>query len=169
MSADTVIYNVHLATCCPADTTPSAVLRDASLAMAAGRIVHVGRATDAPAAAEQIDGNGAWLTPGFIDCHTHLVYGGNRAVEFAERLRGVPYEEIARRGGGLLSTVSATRTADEQSLFDQSLPRLLALAQEGVTTIEIKSGYGLDVENEIKMLSVARQLGRATGLHNANT
>lgn len=169
MSADTVIYNVHLATCSPAETVPSAVLRDASLAITAGRIVSVGSATAAPPGVEEIDAGGAWLTPGLIDCHTHLVYGGNRALEFAERLRGVPYEEIARRGGGILSTVAATRAADEQQLFDQSLPRLLTLAREGVTTVEVKSGYGLNVDNELKMLRVARRLGEETGLHIVTT
>jgi imidazolonepropionase len=100
-----------------------------------------------------------WITPGLIDCHTHLVYGGNRADEFALRLAGASYEEIARRGGGIISTVNATRSADEDSLFAQSAPRLQALLAEGVTTVEIKSGYGLDLESERKILRVARRLG----------
>ena len=100
-----------------------------------------------------------WITPGLIDCHTHLVYGGNRADEFALRLAGASYEEIARRGGGIVSTVWATRAADEESLFTQAARRLEALLAEGVTTIEIKSGYGLDLTTERKILRVARRLG----------
>lgn len=104
-------------------------------------------------------GRGGVMTPGLIDCHTHLVYGGNRAAEFAQRLEGVAYEEIARRGGGILSTVRATRAADEESLLQQALPRLDALLADGVTTLEVKSGYGLTVDDELKMLRVARRLG----------
>ncbi|MBW2584579.1 MAG: imidazolonepropionase, partial [Deltaproteobacteria bacterium] len=100
-----------------------------------------------------------WVTPGLVDCHTHLVYGGSRAREFELRLQGATYEEIARQGGGIRSTVTATRQADEESLLNQSIPRLVALMQEGVTTVEIKSGYGLDLETEIRMLRVARKLG----------
>ncbi len=105
------------------------------------------------------DGKSCWITPGLVDCHTHLVYAGSRAREFELRLQGATYEEIARQGGGIRSTVSDTRQADEQSLFAQSAPRLQALIQEGVTTVEIKSGYGLDLETELRMLQVARQLG----------
>ena len=105
------------------------------------------------------DLHGAWVTPGLVDCHTHLVYGGQRADEFAQRLAGVSYEEIARQGGGIVSTVRATRAADEDSLFRQSAARLEPLLAEGVTAIEIKSGYGLDLASERKMLRVARQLG----------
>jgi len=101
------------------------------------------------------------VTPGLIDCHTHLVFAGNRAGEYAERLRGKTYEEIARAGGGILSTMRAVRAASEPRLFDESAPRLAALLAEGVTTIEIKSGYGLTLEDERKMLRVARDLGRA--------
>jgi imidazolonepropionase len=99
------------------------------------------------------------LTPALIDCHTHLVYGGSRATEFELRLKGASYEEISRSGGGILSTVTATRTATEEELFSQSLPRFDALLAEGVGTVEIKSGYGLDLETEIIMLRVARKLG----------
>jgi len=109
--------------------------------------------------AEHHDVAGQWVTPGLIDCHTHLVYAGNRADEFALRLAGASYEEIACRGGGILSTVNATRAADEETLFRQSSRRLEALLAEGVTTIEIKSGYGLDIATERKILRVARRLG----------
>ena len=109
--------------------------------------------------AEIIDCKGRLVTPGFIDCHTHLVYGGDRADEFEQRLEGLSYTEIAQRGGGIRSTVAATRAASESELMVQVKSRLVQLMVEGVTTIEIKSGYGLDCENEIKMLRVARQIG----------
>ncbi|ATG73007.1 imidazolonepropionase [Zobellella denitrificans] len=109
---------------------------------------------------ELIDAEGRLLTPGLVDCHTHLVYGGNRAGEFEARLEGKSYEEIARAGGGILSTVRATRAASEDELYAAARPRLEALMADGVTTVEIKSGYGLDVDNELKMLRVARRLGR---------
>jgi imidazolonepropionase len=108
-----------------------------------------------------IVGRGGWMTPGWVDCHTHLVFAGSRAQEFEQRLQGVPYEQIAREGGGILSTVRATREASEQQLFDLAVPRLQALMSEGVTTIEIKSGYGLTLKDELKILRVARQLGEA--------
>ncbi len=110
-------------------------------------------------AKELIDAKGCLVTPGLIDCHTHLVFAGNRSDEFEQRLNGVAYEEIARNGGGILSTVAATRNASFDELYQQSLPRFLALIREGVTTVEIKSGYGLDFENELKMLKVAKKLG----------
>lgn len=106
-------------------------------------------------------GRGGVMTPGLVDCHTHLVFGGNRADEFEQRLEGADYAEIARRGGGILSTVRATREASEDALFERALPRLQALIDDGVTCVEIKSGYGLDVANELKMLRVARRLGEA--------
>jgi imidazolonepropionase len=108
---------------------------------------------------DAVDCGGRLLTPGLIDCHTHLVYGGNRAFEFEQRLNGATYADIAKAGGGIMSTVSATRAASEAQLLESALRRLESLLVEGVTTIEIKSGYGLDVETEIKMLRVARQLG----------
>jgi imidazolonepropionase len=107
------------------------------------------------------DLGGAWVTPGLIDCHTHLVFAGTRAGEYAQRLNGASYEDIARAGGGILSSVRALRAASEQQLFDESAPRLASLTAEGVTTVEIKSGYGLTLEDEAKMLRVARALGRA--------
>ena len=130
------------------------------VAAANGRIVYAGPADDAPSfeAEERIDCEGRWITPGLIDCHTHLVYAGNRAGEFEMRLQGATYEEIARAGGGILSTVKATRAASEEELVRASLPRLDALISEGVTTIEIKSGYGLSPEHEMKMLRAMRAL-----------
>lgn len=108
--------------------------------------------------------NGQLITPGLIDCHTHLVYAGNRSTEFEMKLAGVSYAEIAKAGGGILSTVHHTRTASEEELLQQSLPRILALRADGVTTVEIKSGYGLDLASEMKMLRVAKRLGELTGL-----
>jgi imidazolonepropionase len=113
------------------------------------------------APAEVRDLNGAWVTPGLIDCHTHLVFAGTRATEYAQRLEGRTYAEIARSGGGILSTMRAVRAASEQELFDESVPRLQALLAEGVTTIEIKSGYGLTLADEAKMLRVGRSLQRS--------
>jgi imidazolonepropionase len=128
-----------------------------------GRIEWVGEERALPQVhdAEVHDLGGAWVTPGLIDCHTHLVFADNRAPEYAERLRGKSYEEIARAGGGILSTVRAVRAASEEQLFEESAPRLAALMAEGVTSIEIKSGYGLTLADEAKMLRVARALGRA--------
>ena len=125
------------------------------------RIVYAGPESDMPAfsGAETVDCEGRWITPGFIDCHTHLVYGGNRAREFEMRLTGATYEQIAKSGGGIVSTVRQTRGASDESLLQQALPRLDALMAEGVTTIEIKSGYGLDLETEIRLIEAAYQLG----------
>ena len=114
---------------------------------------------------EIIDGQNQWLTPGLIDCHTHLVYGGNRANEWEMRLGGVPYEEIAKQGGGILSSVKATRAASEAELVDTAVCRLNQLVSEGVTTVEIKSGYGLDIDTELKMLRAAKQVGDCCGVH----
>src|SRR5678815_1808039 len=105
------------------------------------------------------DFEGAWATPGLVDCHTHLVYAGSRANEFERRLHGVTYADIAREGGGILATVRATRAADAEALADASRPRLAALAAEGATTVEVKSGYGLDRDTELRQLAVARRLG----------
>ncbi|MDE2336328.1 MAG: imidazolonepropionase, partial [Alphaproteobacteria bacterium] len=115
-------------------------------------------------ARETADGGGKWVTPAFIDCHTHLIYAGNRAAEFEKRLQGASYEEISRAGGGILSTVRATRDATEQELFDLSLRRLKTMLMEGVGTFEIKSGYGLDLETERRMLRVATRLRDETNL-----
>ncbi|WP_296242896.1 MULTISPECIES: imidazolonepropionase [unclassified Psychrobacter] len=115
------------------------------------------------------DVKGNWITPGLIDCHTHIVYAGNRSNEFEARLHGVSYQDIAAQGGGIVSTVSATREASFEALFSQSEKRLLALIKEGVTSVEIKSGYGLDLETERKMLKVARALGEKHGIHISTT
>ncbi|PMR77535.1 imidazolonepropionase [Billgrantia endophytica] len=128
------------------------------------RIAHISTMAgvdEAAAAGCEEMGSGGVMTPGLVDCHTHLVFGGSRADEFEKRLEGVSYEEIARTGGGILSTVNATRAASESELFDAARPRLEALMRDGVTTVEIKSGYGLTVEDELKMLRVARRLGAA--------
>ena len=159
---DSLWVNLHLATM--TDTGPYGMLQDGALALCDGKIAWMGQRNELPAdlksrAVKVYDGEGGWATPGLVDCHTHLVYGGSRAREFELRLQGATYEEIARQGGGIRSTVSATREADEESLLNQSVPRLVALMAEGVTTVEIKSGYGLDLETEIRMLRVARTLG----------
>ncbi len=138
---------------------PYGLLSDAALLIERGRIAWVGDAVDAPVASRVVPLEGRLVTPGLIDCHTHLVYGGNRAREFEMRLEGVSYEAIARAGGGILSTVTATRTASAETLLGAARPRLARLMAEGVTTVEIKSGYGLDTATECKMLEVARRLG----------
>jgi imidazolonepropionase len=125
------------------------------------RIVYAGAAVDAPPgldAPERIDCAGRWITPGLVDCHTHLIYAGDRSREFELRLQGASYEEIARAGGGILSTMAATRAASQDGLVASALPRIDALIAEGVTTIEVKSGYGLDLDNEQKQLRAARAL-----------
>jgi imidazolonepropionase len=146
---------------------------DGAVAVAGGRIAWIGRRADAPpafaAAARVHDCGGAWLTPGLIDCHTHIVHAGNRSDEFEARLNGAGYEEIARRGGGIMSTVRATRATSEDELLRQSLPRVRSLLAEGVTTLEIKSGYGLEGEAEAKMLRVARRIGRELPVRVATT
>lgn len=138
------------------------VLTDGAVAVRGEAIAWVGATADLPDehrdAAEVTDCGGALVTPGLIDAHTHLVYGGSRAREFEQRLTGVSYEAIARAGGGIRSTVTATRAADEDALVAQTLPRLRALMREGVTTLEIKSGYGLSTEHELRMLRAARRL-----------
>ncbi|MCX8133247.1 MAG: imidazolonepropionase [Roseococcus sp.] len=137
------------------------VIEDGAIAARGGRIAWVGPRAALPAHdAPVTDCAGAWIMPGLVDCHTHLVFAGDRAAEFEARLAGASYEEIARAGGGILSTMRATRAASEAALRDAALPRLDALLREGVTTVEIKSGYGLEAEAELKQLRVARDLAR---------
>ncbi len=142
-------------------------IENAALADKAGRLVYAGPMRDLPGKTEAlatrvIDAQNQWITPGLIDCHTHLVFAGNRAVEFEQRLKGASYEQIAKAGGGIMSTVRATRAVTEDELFTQSHARFNGLLSEGVTTVEIKSGYGLDLETEKRMLRVARRLGQET-------
>lgn len=163
---DTLWINAHLATMDRDEPgrQPYGAIRDGAIAVEGDRIAWVGPMKRLPGKPESLahsvrDAAGRWVTPGLVDCHTHLVYGGNRAKEFELRLEGASYEEIAKAGGGIVSTVKATREASEESLLEAASIRLEHLLEEGVTTVEIKSGYGLDTETEMKMLRVARQLG----------
>ncbi|MGC4410582.1 imidazolonepropionase [Rhizobium rosettiformans] len=155
----TILTNARLASMAP-DRPGLGVIENGRVVIDGGRIVAVGEADEIaiPGSAEVIDCEGRWATPGLIDCHTHLVHAGNRAKEFEMRLAGASYEEIARAGGGIVSSVRQVREASEADLVAQTLPRLDALIAEGVTTVEGKSGYGLTVEDELKMLRAARQL-----------
>jgi len=162
LACDKLWTNARLATMSAVVDAPYGSIEDGMIAARDGRIVFVGPRSTTPAfqATETIDCEGRWITPGLIDCHTHLVYGGDRAHEFELRLQGATYEEIARAGGGILSTVKATREASEDTLFASADRRLAALMAEGVTTVEIKSGYGLEQQAELKQLRVARRIGR---------
>src|SRR5882724_2500854 len=162
MTFDTIWLDARLATVSP-DRPGLGVIERGAVAAKDGRIAFAGATADLPAdwdAKQRVALDGRWITPGLIDCHTRLVYAGDRGHEFEMRLAGGSYEEIARAGGGIVSTVKATRAATEDKLVAQSLPRLDALIAEGVTTIEIKSGYGLNVETESRTLRAARRLGR---------
>src|SRR5262245_32697815 len=162
MRFDTIWHDARLVTLAPGRAGLGIVERGA-VAAKEGRIVFAGPAAELPAAsdaAKRVALDGRWITPGLIDCHTHLVYAGNRAHEFELRLAGASYEDIARAGGGILSTVKATRAASEDALVAATLPRLHRLMAEGVTTVEIKSGYGLDLTSERRMLRAARRLAR---------
>jgi len=159
MRFDRVWFNARLATLAGPDL---GLVENGAVAAVDGRIAFAGPAKDLPRgwdAVERIDCEGRWITPGLVDCHTHLVFGGDRAHEFELRLKGASYEEIARAGGGIVSTVKATRAASEDELVASALPRLDHLIAEGCTSIEIKSGYGLDLETEARSLSAARRLG----------
>ena len=161
---DAIWLNAKLATM---DGAGYGEIEDGAVAASGGRIAWVGRRRDLPAgwsATQEHDCRGGWLTPGLIDCHTHLVYAGSRAGEFEQRLQGASYEEIARAGGGIVSTVRATRAADELELLRQSSRRAAALLAEGVTTVEIKSGYGLDTATESRILRVARRLAESCAI-----
>jgi imidazolonepropionase len=168
MVADTVFLGGGVATMA-AGAEPYGTIADGALAVAGGRIVWVGPRAALPpgligAATVVRDIAGGWLTPGLIDCHTHLVFAGERSAEFEARLGGISYEAAARAGRGILSTVAATRAATAAALYAAAQPRLLGLMAEGVTSVEIKSGYGLTLDDELKMLRVARQLGDAHGV-----
>jgi imidazolonepropionase len=160
MRFDTIWLDARLATLAP-DRPGLGIVERGAVAVKDGRIAFAGPAAELPSgwdAAERVSLDGRWITPGLIDCHTHLVYAGDRAHEFELRLAGASYEEIARAGGGILSTVKATRAASEDELVAAALPRLDHLIAEGVTTVEIKSGYGLERESEMRMLRAARRL-----------
>lgn len=159
---DWQIRNVRLATMADNGNAYGAI-EDGAIAIRGDSILYAGPQSGLPqlAARETLDVQGCWAAPGLVDCHTHLVYGGNRAQEFELRLRGASYEEIARQGGGILSTVAATRAASQATLQSSATKRLLRLLEEGITTVEIKSGYGLSLASELKMLRTARSLGDA--------
>ncbi len=162
---DRLWTGANLATMVPGGE-PYGAIRDAAIAVADGRIAWLGAAAELPGdpaalAGRVHDAAGRWITPGLIDCHTHLVFGGSRAGEFEMRLNGASYEEVARAGGGIVSTMRATREADDEALYAAAVPRLGNLIDEGVTTVEVKSGYGLDTDTELKQLRVARRLGGA--------
>lgn len=166
-----LIRNVHVATLREGGGVRAAAygeVRDGAVVVEGDRIAWVGEERTLPpeyrVVADELDGEGRWLTPGLVDCHTHLVFAGNRAGEFERRLQGATYEEIAREGGGILSTVRATRDATEDRLAGTARARLALLASRGVTAAEIKSGYGLDVDTELRMLRVARRVGGEVGV-----
>jgi len=162
---DLLFTNVHLATM----EDGYGELPDAALAVKDGRIAWIGARADAPQAKQVHDCGGAWMTPGLVDCHTHIVHAGNRSNEWEARLNGATYEDIARQGGGIMSTVRATRQASVEALVDASLPRVRALLAEGVTTLEIKSGYGLECGAEERMLRAARRIGELLPVRVATT
>ena len=162
IDCDLLITNVHAATMQAQANDAYGIIKNAAVAIKDGIIMWIGPQKDLPAnifAKKNLD-QAAWITPGLIDCHSHIVFAGNRSYEFEERLNGVSYEAIAKRGGGILSTVNATRAASFEALLAQSLKRVDVLLNEGVTTLEIKSGYGLNLDAERKMLQVARQIAK---------
>ena len=164
-SWDLMLTNARIATMQDNDVAYGAI-ENAALGITDGKIAWIGPESDLPDGVncKTLSLNGRWLTPALIDCHTHLVFGGDRAEEFEQRLSGVTYEEIAKAGGGILSTVNATRIASQDELAKAAGIRLHTLSREGVSTVEIKSGYGLDVDNETKMLRVARSLAGLSGI-----
>ena len=163
--SDLLLTDCRLATMV-AGGVPFGAVEDGAVLIADGRIVWAGARAelpvDKPVETHRLDGR--WVTPGLVDCHTHLVFGGDRSGEFEQRLNGVSYETIARAGGGIVSTMTATRAATEEALYASALTRLAGLKSTGVTTVEIKSGYGLDRDSELKMLRVARRIGREAGV-----
>jgi imidazolonepropionase len=160
---DRLLVDCNIATMDPEVPGAFGAIENGAVGIQDGRIVRVGRRTElAGYQAKKVEPlHGAWITPGLVDCHTHLVFGGNRASEFEQRLEGATYEEIARAGGGIASTVKATRAASLDELVEASRPRLRALMRSGVTTVEIKSGYGLDIDTELKMLRAAKKLAKS--------
>ena len=165
MTFDVLVTGAHLATM--AGGTPYGAIRDGAIGIAGDKIAWVGVERELPSgtsARRSLDARGSWVTPGLIDCHTHLVYAGSRVDEFEARLNGATYTEIAQAGGGIQATVRATRAATDEELVKASLPRLRTLADEGATTVEIKSGYGLDTKTELRQLSVARRIGTDLGV-----
>jgi imidazolonepropionase len=171
MRFDRIWLNARLATLAE-DAGGLGIVENGTVASRDGRIAYAGPADGLPArwdAAESVDCEGRWITPGLIDCHTHLVFAGDRAHEFELRLNGASYEEIARAGGGILSTVRETRAASEDALVASALPRLDHLIREGCTTVEIKSGYGLDLDTEARMLRAARRLAEVRPVSIATT
>jgi len=162
---DRLITDCHVAAMTEGGA-PYGAIEDAAILIKDGRIAWVGPRADLPVhkAVETDSLGGRWVTPGLIDCHTHLVFGGDRSGEFERRLEGATYEEIARAGGGIVSSVKATREASEDELYASACKRLEGLKATGVTTLEIKSGYGLDHDSELKMLRVARRIGREAGV-----
>ncbi len=158
---DRLLIDCHVATMDPSVRAPFGAIENGAIGIQDGRVVRVGRRVElAGYQAAKVEAlGGAWVTPGLVDCHTHLVFADNRAHEFEQRLAGATYEEIARAGGGIASTVKATREASLDDLIEASRPRLEALMRAGVTTVEIKSGYGLDIETEVKMLRAIKALG----------
>src|SRR5258708_11935331 len=170
MQCDRIWKGARLATM--AEGKPGlGIVEQGMIAARGGRMVYAGPEIDAPAceASDIVDCAGRWITPGLVDCHTHIVYGGNRAHEFELRLSGASYEEIARAGGGIVSTMKARRSASEEALVASALPRVDALIAEGVTTMEIKSGYGLERDSELKSLRAARRLAEVRPLSVSTT
>jgi imidazolonepropionase len=170
---DTLLLDCHAATL-TANGSPYGAIRDAAVGIGGGRLLFVGAQSALPDRPRTLARDvrllgGAWLTPGLIDCHTHIVFGGNRAQEWEMRAKGATYEDIARAGGGILSTVRATRAASEDELVAQALPRARAMTRQGATTIEIKSGYGLDLDTERKMLRAASRVGEAVNANVSRT
>lgn len=165
---DEILIECHAATMV-AGGAPYGAVRDAAIGLEGGRIAFIGLRADLPRPPEKLARkvtrlDGAWVTPGLVDCHTHLVFGGNRAGEWEKRLQGATYDEIARAGGGILSTVRATRAASEAELVDAASKRARTMTRQGVTTIEIKSGYGLDLETEKKILRAAARAGETANV-----
>lgn len=165
-SWDLLLTDAHIATMDAGDRDAYGAIEDGALAIRDRKIAWVGARSDLPSREARRTRSlaGRWLTPALIDCHTHLVFGGDRGAEFEARLGGATYEELAASGGGIMATVRATRAASTEELFRSALGRLEGMAGEGAATVEIKSGYGLDLETEIRMLEVARRLGRVSGL-----